>query len=79
VFVFMCVCVCVLVCVCFVCGCVCMCEITAQTQEILKIRHYLNTKFCFILYQRETCEREEVQKFRETHINYTTEYFHFVP
>ena len=74
----LCVCVFVCVCVCFVCGCVCMCEITAQTREILKIRHDLNTKFCFILYHRKTCERQEVQKFRETRINCTRQYFHFV-
>ena len=69
---------CVCVCVCFVCVCVCVCVCvkSQQTREILIIRHDLNTKFCFILYQTKTCERQEVKTFRETHINYTREYFH---
>jgi len=80
---FLCAFVCVLFFVCvwiFVYECVCFCvfKITAQSREILKIRHELNAKFCLILYQRKACERQEVQTFRETHTNYKREYFNFI-
>ena len=34
--------------------------------------------FCFILYHRMACVGQEFKIFRETHVKFTSKYFHFV-